>query len=535
MLARHTLYFLGRHWTHIFLNFIIQETDCYFTKVLFIPGDSGIPKWINGFQKGSYAERMLPQNWYQDNMFLGFAIGCAYVLLDNESDREFDYSSENESEHTSSDESDYSSENEESQKKSAHTSHNLECHLIMEGEGDDLRDLEHFPFPFDCECYEDDEDGVSDQMWVMYYPKVAIPENFHSNQWTALQASIEGYNRYGKPLKVKYCVIDLIYDLAHQNRDLAGAFRDHGYSCSDCQLDTECELKLCLAGNEFYELPTIECPLALDSLCLRNCEKLESLPSDICKLKSLKSLFCSGCSELKSFPEIVENMENLRKLYLDQTAIEELPSSIDHLQGLQCLSVESCDNLVSLPESICNLTSLKVLVVDCCPKLYKLPENLGSLRSLEELYATHSYSIGCQLPSLSGLCSLRILDIQNSNLSQRAIPNDICCLYSLKLLNLSNFNLIEGGIPSEIYNLSSLQALLLGGNHFSSIPDGISRLTALRVLDLSHCQNLLRIPEFSSSLQVLDVHSCTSLETLSSPSNLLQSCLLKCFKSLIQV
>ncbi|RVW68110.1 hypothetical protein CK203_064708 [Vitis vinifera] len=192
---------------------------------------------------------MLPQNWYQDNMFLGFSIGCAYVLLDNESDRE----------------------------------------------GDDLRDLEHFPFPFDCECYEDDEDGVSDQMWVMYYPKVAIPENFHSNQWTALQASIEGYNRYGKPLKVKYCVIDLIYDLAHQNRDLAGTFRDHGYSCSDCQLDTECELKLCLAGNEFYELPTIECPLALDSLCLRNCEKLESLPSDISlqvarELGSLRSL-----------------------------------------------------------------------------------------------------------------------------------------------------------------------------------------------------------------------------------------------------
>ena len=528
----------------------MQETDCDFTKVEFIPGDSGIPQWIDGFQKGNYAAIILPQNWYHNNMFLGFAIGCVYVLLDDESNSESEYSSENESRHTSSesdnssgnesghtsDKSDYSSKNEESQKKSALTSHNLECYLFMEGkDNDDVRDLEHLTFPFDCECYEDDEDEVSDQMWVMYYPKVAIPEIFHSNQWTSLRTSLEGYTRFGKTLQIKECVIDIIYDLAHQNRDLTGTFRDHGYSCSDCQLDMECKLKLCLEGNEFYELPTIECPLALDSLCLRNCENLKSLPSDICKLKSLTSLFCSGCSELKSFPEIMENMDKLRKLYLNQTAIQELPSSIDHLQGLQYLSVESCDNFLSLPDSICNLRCLKVLMVDCCPNLHKLPENLGSLQSLEELYAAYSYSIGCQLPSLSGLCSLRILDIHNSKLSYGAIPRDICCLYSLKLLNLRNCNLIEGGIPSEIYNLSSLQELRLGGNHFSSLPDGMNRLSSLRVLDLSHCQKLKRIPDFSPSLQVLDTHSCASLETLSSPSDPLRFRLLKCFKSLIQV
>ncbi|KAJ9675503.1 hypothetical protein PVL29_024431 [Vitis rotundifolia] len=142
--------------------------------------------------------------------------------------------------------------------------------------------------------------------------------------------------------------------------------------------------------------------------------------------------------------------------------------------------------------------------------------------SLEELYATCLDSISFQLLSLSGLYM------------QGAIRSDICCLSSLEHLNLSNCNLIEGGIPSEIYNLSSLQFLSLGENHFSSIPAGINKLSQLRVLNLSHCQWLLQIPELPSSLRLLDVHGCTLLETLSSPSSLLPSCLSKCFESTIQ-
>ncbi|KAJ9675500.1 hypothetical protein PVL29_024428 [Vitis rotundifolia] len=169
-----------------------------------------------------------------------------------------------------------------------------------------------------------------------------------------------------------------------------------------------------------------------------------------------------------------------------------------------------------------------------CSKLQQLPENLGGLQSLQVLYAAFLDSISFQLLSLSGLCSLRILVLQKTDVMQGAIPSDICCLSSLEQLNLSNCNLIEGGIPSEIYNLSSLRALSLGENHFSSIPAGINKLSQLRVLNLRHCQRLLQIPELPSSLRLLDVHGCTLLETLSSPSSLLPSCLFKCFESTIQ-
>ncbi|KAL6315273.1 hypothetical protein AAG906_000357 [Vitis piasezkii] len=176
------------------------------------------------------------------------------------------------------------------------------------------------------------------------------------------------------------------------------------------------------------------------------------------------------------FPEILENMENLRELHLNGTAIKELPSSIEHLNRLEVLNLNFCENLVTLPESICNLCFLEVLDVSYCSKLHKLPQNLGRLQSLKHLH--------------------------------------------------------EGEIPTEICHLSSLQELLLIGNCFRSIPAGIIQLSMLRDLNLGHCQELQQIPALPTSLRVLDVHQCTRLET---SSGLLWSSLFNCFKSVIQV
>ena len=146
-------------------------------------------------------------------------------------------------------------------------------------------------------------------------------------------------------------------------------------------------------------------PLNLIPYVLRECKNLESLPTSIWEFKSLKSLFCSDCSQLQYFPEILEKMENLRELHLNGTAIKELPSSIEHLNRLELLNLDRCQNLVTLPGSTCNLCFLEVLNVSECSKLHKLPQNLGRLQSLKILYACGLNSTCCQLLSLSGLCS----------------------------------------------------------------------------------------------------------------------------------
>ncbi|XP_034674134.1 disease resistance protein RPV1-like [Vitis riparia] len=220
----------------------------------------------------------------------------------------------------------------------------------------------------------------------------------------------------------------------------------------------------------------------LDHLNLENCRNLRSLPDNICGLTSLKGLFINGCSNLEVFSEITEDMEELKRLLLRETGITGLPSSIEHLRGLDSLELINCENLVALPNSIGSLTRLTSLRVRNCTKLHNLPDNLRSLR---------------------------------------------CCLIEL---DLGGCNLKEGEIPSDLWCLSSLVSLDVSENHIRCIPAGITQLFELKTLYMNHCPMLEEIVELPSSLTKMEAHGCPCLETetFSSP---LWSSLLKCFKS----
>ncbi|KAJ9676310.1 hypothetical protein PVL29_025033 [Vitis rotundifolia] len=479
-----------------------------------VPGSNGIPKWIRNQTERCQIIIGLPQNWYENNDFLGFAILSVYAPVDE---------CENDFAHTSEDESDGEALNESDDLLEAESSISIElsCQLsLRDGYGfSSLLVRRHLSFRTTCKCYRDG--GVSEQMWAIFYPKAAILESCHTNQFTFLGASFMDFRNHVKVVK---CGFQAIYA-----KDPIVQTEDVDASCLECQRNVE-HRQLCLKGQTINLLP-IEHASEFDTLCLRECKNLESLPTSIWEFKSLKSLFCSYCSQLQYFPEILEKMENLRQLHLNGTAIKELPSSIEHLTRLEILNLYGCQNLVTLPESICNLCFLEVLDVGYCSKLHKLPQNLGRLQSLKILGAMGLNSTCCQLLSLSGLCSLKKLILPRSKLVQGVVPSDICCLYSLEVLDLSFCNIDEGGIPSEICHLSSLQELLLMGNRFRSLPAGINQLSMLRLLSLGHCQELRQIPALPSSLRVLDVHGCTRLET---SSGLTWSCLFNCFKSTIQ-
>ncbi|XP_073261658.1 TMV resistance protein N-like [Populus alba] len=219
---------------------------------------------------------------------------------------------------------------------------------------------------------------------------------------------------------------------------------------------------------------------------LVNCESIRILPSNL-EMESLKVFTLDGCSKLEKFPDVVGNMNCLMVLRLDETGITKLSSSIRHLIGLGLLSMKNCKNLESIPSNIGCLKFLKKLDLYGCSELKNIPKNLGKVESLEELDSLKVLSFdGCKriavnptdhrLPSLSGLCSLEVLDL--------------CAC-----------NLREGALPKDIGFLSSLRSLDLSQNNFVSLPQSINQLFELEMLVLEDCTMLESLPEVPSKVQ----------------------------------
>ena len=212
-------------------------------------------------------------------------------------------------------------------------------------------------------------------------------------------------------------------------------------------------------------------------------------------------------------------MEHLSELYLDGTAIKELPSSIGCASGLVVLDIKNCKMLRGFPTSILNLRSLQTLklsgglesenvIIRGIPSPISLFRNLGVLSfARSSLPSKSSHSIDFLL--LSGLCSLQHLD-------------------------LSHCNIPEGADIIKLGSLSSLKSLNLSGNNFISLPPNmLSRLSQLTRLDLHDCRSLKALLELPPSLISIDAHNCTSLGII--PDQSIYKCLynasfINCFK-----
>ena len=202
-----------------------------------VPGSSGIPEWISMQEMGSEIKMELPKNWYQNNDFLGFVLCCVYVAVDDESEHDSVHTVDDESEHDSvhtvenelGDEFHNVSENEsgdESENESGDESELesgdgfdtrlseysccFECFFTIHG--DQPSYVDRALFYSDCECHHHDNGAVPGQVWVICYPKAAIEESYHSDQWTHFMASFTGFYDYsGRTFKAKKCGVHCIY------------------------------------------------------------------------------------------------------------------------------------------------------------------------------------------------------------------------------------------------------------------------------------------------------------------------------------
>ncbi|XP_030924530.1 TMV resistance protein N-like [Quercus lobata] len=274
------------------------------------------------------------------------------------------------------------------------------------------------------------------------------------------------------------------------------------------------DLKYC---SKLSCLPSkFEIDSLVTSLIMKGCNNLVCLPNTICSLKSLESLDLCGCSNLDNLPENLGNLKGLKKLDLSETAIKELPSSIDGLTTLTSLILTI--NLVCLPSTICSLNSLECLGLCGCSNFDNLPKNLGNLK---DLYHLDLSGTGIkELPSsIDGLTTLNSLTLTNCK-NLVCLPSTICSLNSLECLGLcgcSNFD----NLPKNLGNLKDLYHLDLSGTGIKELPSSIDGLTTLNSLTLTNCKNLVCLPSTIcslNSLECLGLCGCSNFDNL--PKNL---------------
>ncbi|KAI3724344.1 hypothetical protein L2E82_36116 [Cichorium intybus] len=230
-------------------------------------------------------------------------------------------------------------------------------------------------------------------------------------------------------------------------------------------------------------------------LDMNGCSKLTRLPSRI-EMESLETLILSGCISLKRFPEVSPCMAKLSHINLSSCeGIQELPSSIGYLSSLSFLNLTNCSNLENIPNSVGELKYLKCLHLHNCRKLNYFPNKLGSMNILEELWLGYTYNIGrpqkcIDFHSLTGLSSLRKLDLGWIQIEEESFPKNLDALASLEELYLSG--------NSELVHLPSI----------------ISHLSRVKRLELNECSRLESLCKLPSSIQVLKANDCISLREI---------------------
>ncbi|KAM2628445.1 hypothetical protein TB2_001785 [Malus domestica] len=162
--------------------------------------------------------------------------------------------------------------------------------------------------------------NVSDSSVKCQKQEQSLPSNFHSKNLIDLE--------------MPYSQIEQLWEGTKRLERLEFIDLSHSQYLNKTPDVTEAKkleilnLEGCSSLTEVH--PSVSDLTNLVFFSLKECKELQVLSRRI-HMKSLKTLILSGCLNLDKFPEISGSMQELSELYIDQTAIEELPSSISIL------------------------------------------------------------------------------------------------------------------------------------------------------------------------------------------------------------
>ncbi|XP_024044135.1 disease resistance-like protein DSC1 isoform X2 [Citrus clementina] len=210
----------------------------------------------------------------------------------------------------------------------------------------------------------------------------------------------------------------------------------------------------------------------LSALSFKGCKSLRSFASNlhfVCPV----TIDCSSCVNLIEFPQI---SGKVRQLYLRESAIEEVPSSIKYLTDLNLLDLSDCKRLKRISTRFCKLRFLVNLFVNGCLNLERFPEILEKMEHLTRI-----------------------------DLVWTALPSPFENLPRLALLSVSGCSILDK-LPDNSGNLN--------GNNFESLPASIKQLSWLSYLYLKDYNMLQSLPELPLGLTCLELRDCKILQSL---------------------
>ncbi|XP_039168982.1 disease resistance protein RPV1 [Eucalyptus grandis] len=273
--------------------------------------------------------------------------------------------------------------------------------------------------------------------------------------------------------------------------------------------------KLILNGCERLKKvhPSVGDLVKLEVLSLGGCFNLRNFPNTL-KTKSLQTLELFGCSKLEKFPDIDGKMEHLEVLPLYNTAIKELPASIENLVSVRQIDLSFCENLMRLPSHIYKLKNLESFCLRGCSNLITFPKYMEDSTDPDGHVGfrklNHLLLVGCNLSevefleSFSSFPALGCLDLQYNKFAH--MPTCINKYYCLHTLNVRGCKLLQE-IPQLPPNINHLSAGYC--KSLQKLPDtgGLS-CRNLRV-DLTSCCELFR-----NGVNMDDVANMSLLEKL---------------------
>ncbi|KAG2667990.1 hypothetical protein I3760_15G139300 [Carya illinoinensis] len=362
---------------------------------------------------------------------------------------------------------------------------------------------------------------LSNELRVLNWPECPLeflPSSFHGEKLILLDISEGNIREFGTGLLSKNLTrIDLSGCIYLTNiSDLS--------SCSNLE---KLFLRGCTRLVEVHD--SVGFLDKLVQLDFRDCFSLKNLPRSF-KLRSLELLKLNGCTSLENFPEIECEMKYLKCVKLNETGIQELPSSFTYLTGLEKLYINGCISLVHFPVNIFEFEHLRDVSIINCPSMKLLPSPPPESNNLSRTYNFSSSLRTLDLsgsgivslpPCIEGSVGLSKLDLVECKRLEEILylPPNIEQVDAEGCSRLKNF-LPESNNLSRTYNFSSsLRTLNLSGSDIDSLPPCIEGFVGLSKLDLTYCKQLKEILHLPPNIEEVDAEGCSRLKNFLPESN----------------